>query len=73
MAGRKGAGVCSAEWRCRMQENAVQGRICTVQCSPKSLGFNALILASADGSFVKCCELCPADIRQGCAPASHES
>jgi hypothetical protein len=44
-----------------MQEDAVRKRFCTVRCSNKSFGINALILAGGDGSFVKYCELYPAD------------
>ena len=56
----------------RMQQNAVQRRISAVRCEHKSLGINALILVCGDGSFIKYCELCPADTQRGCAPASHQ-
>jgi hypothetical protein len=45
-----------------MQEDAVRKRFCAVRCSIKSFGINALILTYGDGSFVKYCQLYPADI-----------
>jgi hypothetical protein len=52
----------SSESNRSMQDDAVRERFCAVRCSYKSFGINALILADGDGSFVKYCELCPADI-----------